>query len=55
MQHAARLAVSSFASGALVVAQGWRWLNFGSLLPVVLTGAALLWLAMKRRAAAVAT
>ena len=40
---------SSFASGALVTTQGWRWLNLGSLIPVRLTGAALLWLAAKRR------
>ncbi len=44
----ATMAVSGFASGALVVAQGWRWLNLGSV-PVVLgTGAALLWLAARR-------
>ncbi|MFZ9510808.1 MAG: MFS transporter, partial [Burkholderiaceae bacterium] len=48
------LALSSFSSGVLVTTQGWSLLNWGSLLPVVLTGAALLWLAMKRRAAAVA-
>jgi MFS family permease len=44
----ATLAVTSFASGVLVTTQGWRLLNFGSLVPVVLTGAALLWLARKR-------
>jgi len=48
------LALSSFSSGVLVTTQGWSLLNWGSLLPVVLTGAALLWLAMKRRAAAAA-
>ena len=41
----ATLAVSSFASGVLVTTQGWPLLNLGSLVPVVLTGAALLWLA----------
>ncbi|VTU39815.1 multidrug resistance protein [Variovorax sp. PBL-H6] len=48
----ATLALSSFASGVLVTTQGWRLLNLGSLLPVLLTGAALLWLARRRRAAA---
>ena len=50
----ATLAVSSFASGVLVTTQGWRLLNLGSLLPVLLTGAALLWLAHRQRAAAAA-
>ncbi len=40
----ATMAVTSFASGALVTTQGWTWLNYGSLLPVGLTGAALVWL-----------
>ena len=44
------LALSSFASGALVTTRGWALLNYGSLLPVVATGAALLWLALHRRA-----
>ena len=44
------LALSSFASGALVMTRGWALLNYGSLLPVVATGAALLWLALHRRA-----
>jgi MFS family permease len=48
----ATLALSSFASGVLVTTQGWRLLNLGSLVPVVLTGAALLWLARHRRSAA---
>jgi MFS family permease len=47
----ATLALSSFASGVLVTTQGWRLLNLGSLLPVVLTGVSLLWLARRRRAA----
>jgi predicted MFS family arabinose efflux permease len=50
----ATLALSSFASGVLVTTQGWRLLNLGSLLPVVLTGAALLWLARRRHSAAAA-
>ena len=48
----ATLAVTSFASGVLVTTQGWRLLNFGSLLPVALTGAALLWLAIVQRRSA---
>jgi ATP/ADP translocase len=43
------LALSSFASGALVTTRGWTLLNLGSLLPVVVTGAALVWLAFQRR------
>jgi MFS family permease len=43
------LALSSFASGALVTTRGWTLLNLGSLLPVVVTGAALIWLAFQRR------
>jgi predicted MFS family arabinose efflux permease len=46
----ATMAVTSFASGALVTTQGWTLLNLGSLLPVALTGLALLWLAARRRA-----
>jgi MFS family permease len=45
----ATMAVSSFSSGALITTQGWTWLNLGSLLPIVLVGAALLWLAAVRR------
>jgi MFS family permease len=47
----ATLALSSLASGVLVTTQGWQWLNIGSLLPVALTGAGLLWLARVRRPA----
>ena len=43
------MTVTSFSSGALITTQGWTWLNLGSLLPVALTGAALLWLALQRR------
>jgi MFS family permease len=43
----ATLAVSSLASGVLVTTQGWSWLNYGSLLPIVLTGAGLLWLHLR--------
>jgi MFS family permease len=45
------MAMTSFASGALVTTQGWTWLNYGSLLPVALTGAALVWLALRQRKA----
>ena len=44
------MTVTSFSSGALVTTQGWTWLNVGSLLPVAVMAAALLWLAAKRRA-----
>jgi len=50
----ATLALTSFASGVLVTTQGWRLLNLGSLVPVLLTGAALWWLARRKRAAAIA-
>ncbi len=40
----ATTALSSFASGVLVTTQGWQLLNAGSLLPVALTGFAILWL-----------
>ena len=43
------MTVTSFSSGALVTTQGWTWLNIGSLVPVSMTGLALLWLAMHRR------
>jgi MFS family permease len=48
------LAVTSFASGVLVTTQGWQLLNYGSLVPVAVTGAALLWLAQRNRRAAAA-
>jgi MFS family permease len=44
------MAFTSFASGALVTTQGWALLNLGSLLPVALTGVALVWLALMQRA-----
>jgi MFS family permease len=46
----ATMAVTSFASGALVTTQGWQLLNLGSLIPVAITGAAIAWLAWGRRA-----
>ena len=49
----ATMAFTSFASGALVTTQGWRWLNLGSLLPVLATAAALGWLTLRQRGARV--
>lgn len=46
------MAVTSFASGALVTTQGWFWLNVGSLLPLGLVSLALVWLAWQTRAPA---
>jgi MFS family permease len=43
----ATLALSSFSSGVLVTTQGWNLLNYGSLLPVLLTAAALVWLGLR--------
>lgn len=48
------MALTSFASGALVTTHGWQLLNLGSLVLVAITGAALLWLAMQRRTQALA-
>lgn len=44
------MAVTSFASGALVTTQGWTWLNLGSLVPVGLTALGLVWLRIRMRA-----
>ena len=43
------MALTSFASGALVTTQGWQLLNLGSLLPVALTALALTWFALHKR------
>jgi MFS family permease len=43
----ATLALSSLASGVLVTAQGWAWLNLGSLLPVAVVAAGLAWLGLR--------
>lgn len=43
------LAISSLASGVLVTNQGWTWLNLGSLLPLGLCAAGLIWLTLKQR------
>ncbi|NBO14099.1 MAG: MFS transporter [Betaproteobacteria bacterium] len=37
----ATMALTSFASGALVTTEGWDWLNMGSLLPLSVVGLAL--------------
>ena len=47
----ATMAVTSFASGALVTTRGWTWLNIGSIVPVALAGLALLWLVMRQKKA----
>ena len=45
------MAISSFSSGALVsVAEGWAWLNWASLPPVLLMGAGIVWLISRRAA-----
>lgn len=49
----ATMALTSFASGALITTQGWSLLNAGSLVPIAVTGAALLWLAARQRRARV--
>ncbi|MGE8317235.1 MAG: MFS transporter [Comamonas sp.] len=46
----ATMAVTSFASGALVTSQGWTMLNWGSLPPLLLTALALLTVAWRWRA-----
>ena len=45
----ATLALSSFTSGVLVTTRGWALLNIGSMLPVALIAASLLWLKAARR------
>jgi predicted MFS family arabinose efflux permease len=45
----ATMALTAFAAGAVVTTQGWTFLNLGSLVPVMLTGLALLWLAVRQR------
>jgi MFS family permease len=48
------MTITSFSSGALVTTQGWSWLNLGSIVPVAICAAALLWFAAIRRRAALA-
>jgi len=45
----ATMTLTSLGSGALVTTQGWTWLNLGSIVPVVLAAAALMWLVAQRR------
>jgi len=45
------MAISSFSSGALITTQGWTWLNLGSLLPLTVVAAALVWLFVVQRRA----
>jgi MFS family permease len=49
------LALTSFSSGVLVTTRGWTLLNYGSLIPVLLTGIALAWLANHLRSVRPAT
>lgn len=41
------MALSSFSSGVLVTTQGWTLLNLGSLAPLLLIAAGLLWLGLR--------
>ncbi|OZA04425.1 MAG: MFS transporter, partial [Polynucleobacter sp. 24-46-87] len=43
------MAFTSFGSGALITSQGWTFLNIGSLFPVLITGAALIWLSAQKK------
>ncbi|MBP6898538.1 MAG: MFS transporter [Burkholderiaceae bacterium] len=45
----ATMTLTSFSSGALVTTGGWTAMNLGSLAPLALLAAALLWLARLRR------
>ena len=45
----ATMAFTSFASGALVTTQGWSLLNMGSMLPVALMAAGLVWLRQRQK------
>ncbi|RQP22247.1 MFS transporter [Piscinibacter terrae] len=44
------MAITSFASGALVTVGGWTWMNLGTIAPVLVIGLAVLWLRMQPRA-----
>jgi uncharacterized membrane protein len=43
------MAFTSFGSGVLITSQGWNILNLGSLIPVFITAAALIWLSNYHR------
>jgi MFS family permease len=47
----ATMTLTAFGSGALVTTGGWQAMNWGSLVPLSLLGAALVWLAVQQRAA----
>ncbi|MES2183042.1 MAG: MFS transporter [Pseudomonadota bacterium] len=47
----ATMTLTAFSSGALVTTGGWTAMNLGTLAPLSLLGAALLWLALRRRRA----
>lgn len=49
----ATMTLTSFSSGALVTTGGWHWMNWGSLVPLAATAAALVWLARVRARAPV--
>jgi hypothetical protein len=42
------MALTSFASGALVTTQGWALLNLGSLVPLAVVALALGWLGLRQ-------
>jgi hypothetical protein len=48
------MAFTSFGSGALVTSQGWNILNMGSLIPVIITALALLWLSAQNKKQSIA-
>jgi MFS family permease len=48
------MTLTSFSSGALVTTGGWTAMNLGTLLPIGLLAAALVWLARLRRRPALA-
>jgi len=50
----ATMTVTSFSSGALVTTGGWHWMNWGSLVPIAATAAALIWLTRIRASGRVA-
>ena len=43
------MAFTSFGSGALITSKGWSILNLGSLIPVIFTALALLWLSAQNK------
>ncbi|MFZ4062822.1 MAG: MFS transporter [Polynucleobacter sp.] len=43
------MAFTSFGSGALITTQGWNILNLGSIIPVAITAAALVWLSIQKK------